>query len=136
LPSTIDLGRKHIITASIGHKSNNHQVRRCSDLERRYYTGSRRRQNYVKKLKIAKNIKDIETHIPTAKTVKLETYKRYITYLLEHLSHLSQFYSQKSAPFAFYNCQGCQRANAEVANIILNSGKKYNFKKKKAHEKE
>ena len=43
-----------------------------------------------------------------------------------------QFYSQKSAPFAFYNYQGCQRANAEVANIILNGGKKYNFKKKES----
>ncbi|KAI8049330.1 hypothetical protein BDF21DRAFT_404654 [Thamnidium elegans] len=40
-------GRKHILTAFIGHDSNKHQVRRCSDLERRCYTASRRRQNHV-----------------------------------------------------------------------------------------
>ncbi|KAG2233136.1 hypothetical protein INT48_001629 [Thamnidium elegans] len=57
LPCTIDPGRKYIFTASIGHSSNEHQVRRCSDLERRCYTGSRQRQNYVDKLKITKNIK-------------------------------------------------------------------------------
>ncbi|KAI8073711.1 hypothetical protein BDF21DRAFT_465136 [Thamnidium elegans] len=44
LPCTTDLGRKH---TSIGHDSNKHQVRRCSDLEFRCYTDSRRRQNYA-----------------------------------------------------------------------------------------
>ncbi|KAI9268591.1 hypothetical protein EDC94DRAFT_646196 [Helicostylum pulchrum] len=56
-------------------------------------------------LKIARNIKDIETNIPTAKTVNLETYK-------------------ESAPFSFYDYQGRQRANAEAANTILNGEKK------------
>ncbi|GAA5803769.1 hypothetical protein HPULCUR_009253 [Helicostylum pulchrum] len=46
LPYTIDPGRKNIYTAAIGHNSKEHQVRRCSDLERRCYTGSRRRQAY------------------------------------------------------------------------------------------
>lgn len=41
LPCTIDPGRKHMFTASIGHDSNEHQVLRCSDLECRYYTGNR-----------------------------------------------------------------------------------------------
>ncbi|KAI9254105.1 hypothetical protein EDC94DRAFT_243142 [Helicostylum pulchrum] len=131
LPCTIDPGHKNIYTAAIGHNSKEHQVRRCSDLERRCYTGSRRRQAYVDKLKIAKNIKDIETNIPTAKTVNLETYKVHITYLLEHLPRLLQFYSQESAPFSFYDYQGRQRANAEVANTILNGGKKYNPTKRK-----
>ncbi|GAA5800541.1 hypothetical protein HPULCUR_005976 [Helicostylum pulchrum] len=57
LPRTIDPGRKHIYTASIGHDSKEHQVRRCSDLERRCYT-------------------DIETNTPTSKTMSLETYKK------------------------------------------------------------
>ncbi|KAI8054877.1 hypothetical protein BDF21DRAFT_349820, partial [Thamnidium elegans] len=105
LPCTIDPDRKHIFTASIGHDSNEHQVRRCSDLERRCYTGSRRRENYVDKLKITKNIKDIESNIPTAKTANHEIYKVHLTYLLEHLPHLLQFYSQEYSPFAFYDYQ-------------------------------
>ncbi|KAI9266249.1 hypothetical protein EDC94DRAFT_493322, partial [Helicostylum pulchrum] len=131
LPCTIDPGRKNIYTAAIGHNSKEHQVRRCSDSERRCYTGSRRRQAYVDKLKIAKNIKGIETNISTAKTVNLETYKVHITYLLEHLPRLLQFYSQESAPFSFYDYQGRRQANAEVANTILNGGKKYNPTKRK-----
>ncbi|KAL0582109.1 hypothetical protein ABG067_008204, partial [Albugo candida] len=135
IPTTIDPGRKQIFTAAIGHNSNTHQTRRVSDVERRTYTGSRRRQNYVDKLKIQKGIKDIETNIPTAKKTNLETYEAHITYLLEHLPALLQFYSHKSAPFAFYNYQGRQRANAEVANIVLNGGKKYNPQKRKHTKK-
>ncbi|KAI9274028.1 hypothetical protein EDC94DRAFT_117097 [Helicostylum pulchrum] len=135
LSCTIDPGRKNIYTAAIGHNSKEHQVCRCSDLERRCYTGSRRRQAYVDKLKIAKNIKDIETNIPTAKTVNLETYKVHITYLLKHLPRLLQFYSQESAPFSFYGYQGRQRANAEAANTILNGGKNTILPKEKTLEK-
>ncbi|GAA5810952.1 hypothetical protein MFLAVUS_004380 [Mucor flavus] len=64
----IDLGRIQIFTASIGLSSNVHHIRRCSDLERRCYTGVRRRQAYVEKLKILHNVKELETNNPTSKT--------------------------------------------------------------------
>jgi hypothetical protein len=37
---------------------------------------------------------------------------------------LFEFYSFKSAPFKFHDYQGKQRSNAEMANILINGGKK------------
>jgi hypothetical protein len=48
-----------------------------------------------------------------------------------HLPLFFQFYNYKSAPFRFYDYQGRQRSNAEMANILLNGGKKYNLAKRK-----
>ncbi|KAI8047802.1 hypothetical protein BDF21DRAFT_352010, partial [Thamnidium elegans] len=80
-------------------------------------------------------IKDIKYNIQTAKTANLGTYKIHQPYLLEDLPRPLQFYSQQSAPFAFYDYQGRQRVKEEVANIISNGGKERNPTKKKNTKK-
>lgn len=60
LPCAIDPGRKHIYTATIGLSSDELQVCRYSNLERRCYTGSKRIQSYVDKLKVIRDIKVME----------------------------------------------------------------------------
>ncbi|ORE00684.1 hypothetical protein BCV72DRAFT_310753 [Rhizopus microsporus var. microsporus] len=48
------------------------------------------------------------------------------TFRKECISCLFRFYDEKSAPFRFYDYQGRQRSNAEMANILISGGKKYN----------
>lgn len=67
LPSAIDPARKQVFTACIGNILEKNKTRRSSDIERRCYAGSTRRQAYVDKLKISKNVKGIETNIPKNK---------------------------------------------------------------------
>jgi hypothetical protein len=44
-------------------------IRLCSAKERVFYTGTARRAAYMEKLKVKKNIKDIETNMPTIKVI-------------------------------------------------------------------
>jgi hypothetical protein len=86
-------------------------------------------------MKIRQNIKEIETNIPTSKTVNKEKCKERFRYVLDHLPVLFEFYSFKSARFRFHDYQGKQRSNAEMANILINGGKKYNPAKRKNTKK-
>ncbi|GAA5816099.1 hypothetical protein MFLAVUS_009621 [Mucor flavus] len=110
LPCTIDPGNKQIFTASIGHSSNEHHIRRCSDIERRCYTGVRRKQAYVEKLKILHNVKELETNIPTSKTIRIEKLDVHINYMPLNLPRLLKFYGFDSAPFRFFDYQGRQKS--------------------------
>ncbi|MDR2285596.1 MAG: hypothetical protein LBE37_20455, partial [Sphingobacterium sp.] len=69
IPCSVDPGRRMVFTAALGNDSSNHEIRRCSQKERTCYTGYKRRQKYVEKLKERKGIKPIETNIPSPKTV-------------------------------------------------------------------
>lgn len=73
----------------------------------------------------------MESQIPTPKTVGVSRMGQYIEYILAHIQNLFRFYNFKSAPFRFYDCQGRQRANNEMANILLNGGRKHNEAKRK-----
>jgi hypothetical protein len=50
----------------------------------------------------------------------------YIKYLLTHVDTLFEFYNHRSANFRFHDYQGHQRANDELANMLIDGGKKYN----------
>jgi hypothetical protein len=55
----------------------------------------------------------------------------YVKYMLTHLDTLLEFYNYKSAKFRFHNYQGRQRANDELANMLIDGGKKYNKARRK-----
>ena len=113
LPCALDPGRRQIFTATVAHSPEELEIRCCSGKERACYVGTNRRATYVER------------------TVNNEKFQERIRYLLVHLPRLFQFYSYKSAPFRFNDYQGRQRANAEMANILINGGKKYNKMKRK-----
>jgi len=75
-------------------------------------------------MKIRQNRKEIETNIPTSKTVNKEKCKERFRYVFDHLPFLFEFHSFKSASFKFHDYQRKQRSNAEMANILINGGKK------------
>ncbi|ORE04868.1 hypothetical protein BCV72DRAFT_188949, partial [Rhizopus microsporus var. microsporus] len=122
----LDPGRTHVFTATIQHEEGNLETRRCSEKERRCYSGVKRKACQIEKLKLRTGIKTIETGFPSAKTVDMEKTNAYVTYDLINIPRLFRFYDEKSAPFRFYDYQGRQRSNAEMANILINGGKKYN----------
>lgn len=109
LPVTVDPGRRKVFTAAISHSEHVQEFRSCSSKERQSFAGTDRRRQKVEKLKEAAGIKRIESQIPT----------------------LFRFYNHQSAPFRFYNYQGNQRSTAEMGNILLNGGKKYNKSRRK-----
>jgi hypothetical protein len=131
LPCSVDPGRKSIFTATVGHNSDSHEIRSCTSKERQCYTGSMRRQAFVNNLKSKRGIKEIETQIPSPKTLNIDELTKYVNYILTHLDTLFTFYNEKSAPFRFYDYQGRQRANDELANMLIDGGKKYNKKRRK-----
>jgi hypothetical protein len=90
-----------------------------------------RRQAFVDNLKSKRGIKEIETQIPSPKTLNIDELTKYVNYILTHLDTLFTFYNEKSAPFRFYDYQGRQRANDELANMLIDGGKKYNKKRRK-----
>ena len=57
-------------------------------------------------------------------------YKDYLRKTLEELNHLFEFCGFKSAPFRSYDYKGRQRANDEMVNILIDSDKKYNKRKR------
>lgn len=134
-PCAVDPGRKQVFTSIIHHEEGQQEVRRCSSKERTCYTGSKRRANHIDKLKARNGIKSIETDFPSPKTVNNEKWNTYVAYALKYAPELFSFYNERSAAFRFHDYQGRQRANAEMANILLNGGKKYNKTKRKKTKK-
>ncbi|CEG75627.1 hypothetical protein RMATCC62417_10637 [Rhizopus microsporus] len=130
-PYAVDPGRAHAFTATIQHEGGNLETRRCSEKERQCYNGAKRSSCQIKKLKLRTDIKTIETGFPSAKTVNMEKTNAYVTYALINIPRLFHFYDEKPAPFCFYDYQGRQRSNAEMANILINGGKKYSKTKRK-----
>ncbi|CEP17420.1 hypothetical protein [Parasitella parasitica] len=94
------------------------------------FAGTDRRRRKIL-LKRAAGIENIESQIPTAKTVNMTRTKQYIEYILANIQSSFRFYNFQSAPFRFYDNQGKQRANAEMANILLKDGRKYNKAKRR-----
>ncbi|KAI9473489.1 MAG: hypothetical protein EXX96DRAFT_610437 [Benjaminiella poitrasii] len=102
LPTAIVSGRNEIFTAAIRSLDREDiQNRKVSAEEGKVYNGYMRRNNYVEKLKVRKDLKEIESAIPTMKTANQELY------------------------------ESKQRADDEIANIVLDGGKNYTKKKRK-----
>jgi nitrous oxide reductase len=55
----------------------------------------------------------------------------HIEYILLNLPSLFRFYNFQSASFRFYDYQGRQRSNHEMANFFLNGGENYSKSKRK-----
>jgi hypothetical protein len=66
----------------------------------------------VERLKVQRGIKDIETNIPSPKTVDPTKFLLYLTYILQNLGTLFSLYSHRSAAFRFHDYQGRQRTNS------------------------
>ncbi|KAI8987895.1 hypothetical protein BDF20DRAFT_852726 [Mycotypha africana] len=136
MPIAVDPGRNEIFTAVVGYNTDMHQIRACSKEERAQIAGYNRRARVVDEKKVATGIKEIETNLPTCKTVHSEIqYKLYLSYVLRHIQSLHEFYGFNSAKFIFNDYQGRQRADEELANMLLDGGKKYNPRKRKKTNK-
>jgi hypothetical protein len=116
-------GMINIFTASDGHDNNPHEVRKHSAAE--YYT----RAGFKKFNKEILNYKNDDPHflevergIPTLKTAN---FVQYVDYVLLNLDVLLRFYDGRFTSLRFLNYIGRQRADAELANIFVNGGKKY-----------
>lgn len=131
LPVAVDPGRTTIFTATVMHSQDQKEFRTCSSKERRSFAGTDRRSQKVIKLKQASGVEAIESRIPTAKTIDINRMKEHIRYMLNNVESLFRFYNHQSTAFRFYDYQGRQRANDEMANILLNGGKKYNGNKRR-----
>ncbi|KAI8970480.1 hypothetical protein BDF20DRAFT_916276 [Mycotypha africana] len=74
--------------------------------------------------------------MPTSKTVHSDgQYLLYLSYVLQHLQAFHGFYDFNSAKFNFNNYQGRLRANEEMANMLIDGGKKFNIRKRKKTNK-
>ncbi|KAG0163019.1 hypothetical protein DFQ29_003491, partial [Apophysomyces sp. BC1021] len=130
-PVAIDPGVRHLFTASYDYGSGEHEIRRCSTPEYYALTGSARRNHDLDKKKQASGVKLIESEFPTAKTANRDQYREYLQYFFAHGRTLFDFYNASRGQERFYNYQGRQRAKAEIANILINGGRKYNRQRRK-----
>jgi hypothetical protein len=129
--AAIDPGRTQAFTAAYGCGQESHQIRRCSTSEYYAMTGSQRRNQKLQSEKRATDIATIENQWPTGKTSNLDRFQLYISHLLENFESLARFYNSTRGKMAFENYQGVQRAREEMANVLINGGKKYNKTKRK-----
>ncbi|GAA5813016.1 hypothetical protein MFLAVUS_006482 [Mucor flavus] len=122
----VDPGQINIFTASDGHGTDPHQVRRYSAAE--YYT----RAGFKRTNKVILNLKNndeqflqAERAITTFKTANMETFIVYIHSVLNNIDVLSIFYGDRFTSLRFLNYIGRQRADSEMTNIFVTGGKKY-----------
>jgi hypothetical protein len=127
----LDPGRGQVFTASYGSGEESHEIRRCSTREYYAYTGSRRHERKERRRMQDSNMQDVFLNLPTTKTARLSTYLRYQAYVLLHLTRMLHFYDLSTAESRLHLYQGVQRARQEMANILINGGRKYNKAKRK-----
>lgn len=130
-PVAVDPGVASVLTASYGHGSACHEIRKFFSNEYYAATGSPRRNKYLDKQKQQAGIKDIETGFPTAKIVDPQQYRQYVAYFFRHRESLFRFYGSERAQSRFYDYQGRQRAREEMTNVLINGGRRYNRSKRK-----
>lgn len=131
----IDPGVKNLFTASYGEGEESHEIRRCTGKEYYHMTGSPQRNKQLLRKKKQAGIDKIETEFPTAKTADIEVYHRHVEYFFLHKDSIFTFYNAEDAERRFRNYQGKQRAQEELANMLINGGRKYNKKKRKHRNK-
>lgn len=131
----IDPGVRHLFTASYGAGGAHHEVRRCSSKEYYTMTGSLRRGKQLLSSKKRLGIDTIETNYPTGKTSNIERYRYHVDYFFSHREVLFSFYGLEDAERRFRDYQGRQRAQEEIANMLINGGRKYDRRKRKHRSK-
>jgi hypothetical protein len=132
-PCAVDPGVGTLITAAYGFGTLEHEVRTFTNKEYYSVSGSKQRNIRRNREKVATGISVIESKMPSARTVNETTYSEYVVYFFENWVSLRYFYAFRCAKDSFSNHQGRQRATDEVANILINGGKKYDKKRRKKH---
>jgi hypothetical protein len=129
-PCAVDPGVGTLVTAAYGFGADRHEIRTFSNREYYSVTGSKQRNSRRNKEKLVAGISPIDSGMPSARSVEKAAYLKYVAYFFENWSKLSEFYSFRCAKDYFSNYQGTQRAADEVANILINGGKKYDKKRR------
>jgi hypothetical protein len=132
-PCAVDPGVGTLITAAYGFGTLEHEVRTFTNKEYYSVSGSKQRNIRRNREKVATGISVIESKMPSARTVNETTYSEYVVYFFENWVSLRHFYAFRCAKDSFSNHQGRQQATDEVANILINGGKKYDKKRRKKH---
>lgn len=131
----LDPNRNQVFAAAYGHGEEPHQIRRFSTKEYYTHTGSIRHAKKEKQRMAREQMETIFLQMPSAKTVSLSKYLTYVSYLLRNLGGILQYNRHSTAESRFHLFQGTQRARQEMANILINGGKKYNKAKRKNTKK-
>ncbi|KAI9467949.1 MAG: hypothetical protein EXX96DRAFT_511099, partial [Benjaminiella poitrasii] len=134
-PMFLDPGRKSIFTAAIGMSPENHSIARCTTKEYYHFTGSIQHLKKLEKLKAESSIKEIETAIPSPKTLSCDVYSSYVDYTLSNITALFSFYGFRTAKSRFHLYQGRQRAPQMMVSMLFNGGTKYNKQKRSKKKK-
>lgn len=130
-PYFIDPGRKSVFTATIGLDITQHQVRRCSIKEYYHLTGSTVYSSKLRKKKDEGGITEIESRIPTSKSLDIDNFLEHVRYMLTYIQILFKFYRFHTAKPRFNLYQGRQRAPEYMVNMLLDGTPKYNKKKRR-----
>ncbi|KAH8554456.1 hypothetical protein BGW37DRAFT_479779, partial [Umbelopsis sp. PMI_123] len=133
--AAIDPGRTQVFTAAYGSGQERHQIRRCSTSEYYSMTGSKRRNKKLQQQKKEAGIVRIEESWLTGKTCNIGQYQSYVAHLLNNFDELSKFYDISRGKMRFDNLQGVQRSREEMANMLVNGGKKYSKSRRKNIQK-
>ncbi|KAH8552138.1 hypothetical protein BGW37DRAFT_466742 [Umbelopsis sp. PMI_123] len=106
------------------------------DIKYEYYsmTGSKRRNQKLQQKKEAGILK-IEESWQTGKTCNIRQYQSYVAPLLNNFDELSKFYDISRGKMRFENFQSVQRSREEMANMLVNGGKKYSKSRRKNTQK-
>lgn len=126
----VDPGVGTLKTAAYGFGNTGNEIRSFSNKEYYTVTGSKQRNARRNKEKLITGISHVESKMPSARTVDTAAYLNYITYFFGNWNKLREFYSFRCAKDNFSNYQGRQRATEEVANILINGGRKYDKKRR------
>ncbi|CEG75980.1 hypothetical protein RMATCC62417_10941 [Rhizopus microsporus] len=124
-------GRGPVFTASCGKGNDRHDVRRVSTKEYYKLTGSIRHTKREVERMERDGIALIYQNLPSTKTASTTQYLSYTSYTVRNLDRLLDFNSKKTAAGRFHLYQGVQRARAEMANVLIDGGKKYNRNKRR-----
>ncbi|KAH8551265.1 hypothetical protein BGW37DRAFT_407646, partial [Umbelopsis sp. PMI_123] len=98
-------------------------------------TGSKRRNQKLQQEMKEAGILRIEESWPTGKTCNIRQYQSYVAHLLTNFDELSKFYDISRGKMRFDNFQGVQRSREEMANMLVNGGKKYSKSRRKNTQK-
>ncbi|OZJ06030.1 hypothetical protein BZG36_01106 [Bifiguratus adelaidae] len=122
-PCAVDPGGTQAFAASYGAGQEQHEQRRVATREYYAQTGSAGRNRALQRKKERAGIAHIEQTMPTGKTADHDQYCARVEYVVENLDPFFNFYSFASASKHFYDYQGRQRAQEELANVLVNGGR-------------
>ena len=129
--TAVDPGRSCVFTAASGCNNGEYQIRRCTRKEYNSLSGSTRMAKQELKRSEKEGMLETLKSKPTHKTVSLQKHILYLEHMKSNMQHYFTFYRSETAKKRFHLYQGRQRALDEMANILVDGGKKYNPAKRK-----